>query len=918
LPRDLIDELLEGRVKATLFGGDRAPRLGRLVILEPIGTGAMGTVFAAFDPRLDRKVAVKLVRGTGDDATARVLAEARALGKLTHPNVVTVHDADEVDGSVYIVMELAPGRSLRAWIAERPAWREVVDVMAQVARGLAAAHRAGLVHRDIKPDNILLGPDRVRLVDFGLAARREGGDDISAGTPSYMAPEALTGESATEASDQFSFGVTLFEALYGERPHQGGTRVALALAAAEAAAARRPAGTEVPAWLHAIAIRTLAADPARRFPSMDVVVGELARDRRRRKRIAAVSAAVLVALGVTGVVAYRGGATARDLCAGGTRAAAVAPADVTDRLQAAFGAAPWVERAATELREFAGGWAASFRAVCEATRVHGSQSDTLYALRMRCLDRRLDRVTALTTALAAAGRLEPEAVEEATVALASLPRPADCERLTDPGELALPDDAAARARALAAEHGLDRAWATYSLGRYAEARGQLQPLLDATAGLDAPGVRAGVLVLAASIEGRIGDPRAARTRLDEALAAAARARAAELEAAVWARILRAELFTGDPAKVIEWAPFARAAAARAGLEGAEIDGVIGEALRDAGDLVLARTVLAHALASADPLLGYQRALIELNLGAGELAAGNPAAADAALAHALATAEAALGAEHPALALYIEKQAAAARARGAIAAALAAGDRVLALRRAAFGDDDRAVATARLRRAQTLIEGGRIAEAGTELAAARAIRTRIHGEGHIRLGEIELVAGDAALAAGRTDAARAAYHAAVALDPRVDVAARLARLGEPIEIAPLADGETLTVERAEAIAARIARLPVATARVEATALVARWQAGSGGAPAIANAVARAALVVGDRATAGNARAAALAGLADEPSRARLEALVGLADAGEGESSHDAATRALAMFDALPELDSAPRARLERMVRARRDP
>src|SRR5262245_6473524 len=161
--RDLIDELLQAKVKTQLFGGDHSPKLGRLVLVERIGAGAMGTVFAAYDPRLDRKVAVKVLRAS-DDA-ARVLSEARALARLAHPNVVTVYDAEERDGLVYIVMELARGVPLRARLAGRN-WREVVRVMREAGAGIAAAHAAGLLHRDIKPDNILVGEDRTRVVDF--------------------------------------------------------------------------------------------------------------------------------------------------------------------------------------------------------------------------------------------------------------------------------------------------------------------------------------------------------------------------------------------------------------------------------------------------------------------------------------------------------------------------------------------------------------------------------------------------------------------------------------------------------------------------------------------------------------------------------------------------------------------------------
>ncbi|MDQ3367773.1 MAG: serine/threonine protein kinase, partial [Myxococcota bacterium] len=236
--RDLTGELLQAKVKTRLFGGDHAPRLGRLVLLDRIGSGAMGTVYAAYDPRLDRQVAVKILHAAGADANVRSLREARALGKLAHPNVIAIHDAGEEDGAVHVVMELVAGVPLRAWLGGARSWRAVIDVMRDAARGLAAAHQAGLVHRDIKPDNILVGHDRTRVVDFGLAGASDEPDQEGGGTPSYMAPEVLAGAPATAASDQFSFGVALYEALHGERPHTGVTRAELQAAGLRAAAAR--------------------------------------------------------------------------------------------------------------------------------------------------------------------------------------------------------------------------------------------------------------------------------------------------------------------------------------------------------------------------------------------------------------------------------------------------------------------------------------------------------------------------------------------------------------------------------------------------------------------------------------------------------------------------------------------------------
>ena len=999
--RDLVDELLQAKVKARLFGGDHAPRLGRLVILDRLGSGAMGTVFTAYDPRLDRKVAVKLLRpGSGGDAE-RVIREARALGKLAHPNVVAVHDVGELDGEVFIVMELAPGVPLRTWIAGDRDWKDVVRVMAEAAAGLAAAHRAGLVHRDIKPDNILIGDDRTRIVDFGLAHDRAGSDDgNSAGTPSYMAPEVLDEHAASEASDQFSFGVTLYEALYGVRPHTGRTRDELRVSAktaasarpaksgskesvqdtvdvsaetesapaaadgardrnarteAEAAPAREPADSNTgparaagvssetegvlpafdranpsartergaaetapasrgtgdrsnasrdrsgdagvrtpsdrssgkvivrsgdqraravrsspPSWLHALVVRALAADASKRFPSMDALAAALGRDRRRKRTAAGIVAIAGIAGATLGAIAYRHAKTPADPCDGGApRREAVWGPSESGRVKASLATAPWATKVVESLDAAAGQWEASFRTVCEASRVKGAQSDTLLDLRMRCLDRSLDRFGALTSALAAP--LDPAARAEATGAVADLPDPRACETIADAGELALPTDPTKRAQITAAERTLDRAWAAYSLGRYRDARDVLASL-GPTEPLGSAALDAATLLLAAAVEARIGEPSKARALLESALAAAAKAHATELEAEVWARLLRHELFAGTPANAIEWAPFALAAAARAGREGAEIDGIIGEALRDAGRLDQARERLAKALASTDKLRGDRRALIEMNAGSVELAAGSPAAAEALFQQALGHARSQLGDGHPTLAIYLDKLAAADRARGRITDALALHDQSVAVRTAAYGPTDRSTASSLLNRARTLLEANRLDDAGKDAAAALDIRSTHLGATSPRLGEILVVQGDIMLEAGNRTAALALYDRAASLDTRIDILARRAAAGADISIASLPSTlDPLTAERAAALAVRVSKLRPDEAQPIVNALRARLGAIKPPVdPAIALPIGEALFLAAQSPAAQAVARSVLEQLAPEPSRARARA------------------------------------------------
>jgi len=319
--------------------GEPGARCGRYVLFERLGAGGMGVVYAAYDPSLDRKVALKLLRhGEGADEGAiernRLLREAKALARLSHPNVVHVYDVGTVgDDQVFIAMELVEGVTLRAWMREkkqRP-WREVLPICLQAGEGLAAAHRADLVHRDFKPENVLLGKDgRVLVFDFGLAvppdaespaaadaAARIAAARIAAardappppagagvhtlerytvgaiGTPAYMAPEQHEGKPTDARTDQYSYCLTLYEALYGKRPFRTALPTATPLVATvtndgdeepgetmlDLGALKRageipppPADTDVPAWLRRAVVRGLARTPGERFPTMDALL----------------------------------------------------------------------------------------------------------------------------------------------------------------------------------------------------------------------------------------------------------------------------------------------------------------------------------------------------------------------------------------------------------------------------------------------------------------------------------------------------------------------------------------------------------------------------------------------------------------------------------------------------------------------
>ncbi len=286
----------------------RGTSISRYVILEPLGEGGMGSVWVAFDPDLDRRVAVKLVRVEGvrgaaaDEARTRLLREAQALARLSHPNVVAVYDVGTWAGELFVAMELIDGVDLRHWCQSRPPWRAVIEKFVQAGRGLAAVHDAGLVHRDFKPDNVRVGVDgRVRVLDFGIAwlghAQRDAPESESTspvataldrytmqgaimGTPAYMAPEQFHGETADSRSDQFAFCVALYEALAGQRPFAGDDWPALQHAVENGHRRPWPPELRLPKAIRRAVERGLALEPRNRLDSMRALFRPRSRSRR--------------------------------------------------------------------------------------------------------------------------------------------------------------------------------------------------------------------------------------------------------------------------------------------------------------------------------------------------------------------------------------------------------------------------------------------------------------------------------------------------------------------------------------------------------------------------------------------------------------------------------------------------------------
>ena len=317
-------------------------RVGRYLVIGHIGSGGLGDVYAAFDSELDRKVAIKILRPSAHDhslgdPTQRLLREAQALAKLRHENVVTVFDVGTFRREVFVAMEFVEGRTLTSWLRTRdPKWIEVRNVYLEAGKGLSAAHAAGLVHRDFKLDNVIVGDDgRVTVLDFGLARAigRLEADDVGGtvpvsldgismntpvsslldrdvtraslvlGTPPYMSPELLTGEPATASTDQFAFCVALFKGLHRRLPFAATTLAEHYDAVTSRRITTSPQDNAVPGWLRKVVERGLEPDPRKRFPSMDALLDALIADRRsrRRRRILAIAAVPLLSIAVATV-----------------------------------------------------------------------------------------------------------------------------------------------------------------------------------------------------------------------------------------------------------------------------------------------------------------------------------------------------------------------------------------------------------------------------------------------------------------------------------------------------------------------------------------------------------------------------------------------------------------------------------------
>jgi len=685
------DHRLKALIRARLFRSKAAPvKIGRYTILDRLGEGGMGVVYTAYDDKLDRKIAVKVMRSESERedsvGKARLLREAQAMARLAHPNIVTVHEVGEVDRQVFVAMEYIRGQSLDRWLTDSHAWREVLDVFMQAGRGLEAAHRAGLVHRDFKPQNVLVGREgAIKVLDFGLA-RSIGAGEVDPsealvptgtaaiklldahltrtgalmGTPAYMAPEQHHGLQADARSDQFAFAVALFEGLYGQHPFDC-TTLATLLIDVVSGKVHEPANTnKVPTWLRRAVQRGMAVEPERRYASMTDMLAELGRDPAVKRRRLFASTALAGLVGAASFGAATLSSSAPTVCEGAEaelagvwdtdRSAAVERALLATNVP--YAAETW-QRVAPQLDAYATEWATMRTEACETHR-QGTHSDRLYDLRTTCLDLRRASLDALAEALTEA---DPTTVEKATIAAANLPRLASCADTQSLSQaVPPPDDPKVATRVQVLREALTRAQAFGDAGKYRHGLELVLPLRAEAEKIGYKPLLAEAELREGSLEMELGKLPEAEASLSAAmnLGIASAADPIALEALSKRIFLRAAAMN-QPATALGDVAYGRAFLDRVHADpGAKwlFFNNVGVMYEHAGDVAAAEAAYRALSSSRDlmELTGYsdlQQAITLSNIGnLRQRVAIDPSSAVPAFEKALRLAEAALGHHHP--------------------------------------------------------------------------------------------------------------------------------------------------------------------------------------------------------------------------------------------------------------------------------
>jgi hypothetical protein len=522
---------------------------GGFEIHELLGVGGMGAVYRATDLRLQRPVALKVPRHVdGPDEEDQVVVEARALARLAHPNVVAVHEVRETPTMTVLVMEYVAGRTLRQWLeSERPRPRTIAAQFAEAGAGLAAAHAAGVIHRDFKPDNAIVGDDgRVRVLDFGLAhSDRTGSDSLHGGTPRYRAPEQRNGI-ADERTDQYAFCMSLAEALAGDRAAAATTQKEMISAASGA-----------PSWLRRIIARGTASTAGDRFESMDALLRTIRANLRSPMRMV-IAAGLVIPIAVAASLLYPSADDAA-VCSGGPAEIATAwNADRAAKIDAAFGAAGATDtarRVQDGLDDYAGRWVAAHRDACEATSSRKERSAHALDQSMACLSRGRAQLATLVGELAVA---DPRTIAHSAAAVLELSGPEHCleaRTVVEPPPELVADEVAAINEELGAVRAL------FTIGRTPDA--EATALVDRARATKYDAIVMDALLVSGGIATTLRRDEAAAL-LDEAFRIAFASGYDEIAAVVLGRLVTIHVLGENMTEALRYFELGQAAAMRAG------------------------------------------------------------------------------------------------------------------------------------------------------------------------------------------------------------------------------------------------------------------------------------------------------------------------------------------------------------------
>lgn len=801
---------------------------GRYTVLDVLGQGGMGVVVSAYDARLDRRVALKRVHSRetapGGDGLAqvRMVREAQSMARLNHPHVVAVYDAGTLeDGSVFIAMEYVQGQTLRSWCQHTPprSWREIVRAYLDAGRGLAAAHAAGLIHRDFKPDNVLVGEDgRVRVTDFGLAragSTPDAAQPVTAlpssaleapltlpgavlGTPAYMAPELLQGQPANVRSDVYAFCASLYEALYGRVPFPLDSMASILRLLKEGQPPLPPADSQVPAWVSRAVLPGLHPDPLRRPGSLEQVLRQLEEDPEVRRRTwlrmsgLAAAVALLAGLSVWTWVRQQGpGCESLERRLVGVWDAPV-KARVTQALEAT--GLPYAKDTAQRLERlldgYAQAWVKQRVEVCQGAAVHSAaapQSQSLALLREACLERRRSQLQAFTELLGRAP--DPELVDKAVPVAQALPPLeycADAQALL--AAVPPPEDPQVRARVEALQAQVEPLAVLLAAGKYQEGLALSDQLLPQVEPVGHAPLYARALLLRAQLQDGAGDYKASESTVSQAIAEAARGRDAVLVAQAWnLRLQLVGLRLARPKEAEQLEPLVETVVELAGDEATRADSLLvrGRLLDNLGQFQESKEHYERVLALLEKLFGprHLRVAVALtDLGSVLRRMGQYAAAKERLERALAIQQDTVGPTHVTVARALSTLAIVFKELGQFEEARVRHERALDLFEQALGPNHLQTATESEHLGNVLLDLGRYEEAQARLERSLALQERVLGPHHPKVSKVLTSLGIAQATLGRYEEARLRFERALAIQEEtfgpehLDVAVALVNLG----------------------------------------------------------------------------------------------------------------------------------------------